>query len=646
MSNPSEHVTPVDTQDTAENTPAAETPVRPRRWRMTRRGFLIGAGATAGVLALGVGFGLPAARLRMWDALEAGGGFGEVPTEPWAWFEIAPDNQATLYLAKVEMGQGVHTSLAQIATEELGVNWGDLTVAQATTHVGVADTSGTSGSFSVSSTYAPLRQAAATLRAMLLAKAATLLEVPAAQLVQEGKSFAVADDAAARVTFGEIVAAPGEWTEPEGELPLKERDAFTVIGQAHQRVDIPAKVTGQAVYGYDVKLPGMKFGAVLRPPTLEGTLTGVDTSAAAAMPGVVQVVAEDGFVGVVADSRPKAAAAIAALQATWDEGKLWQAEELDALVTVGDGGTPVQNEGNAARLLDRQTTLTSEYRSPFAVQTPLEAQAALAQVTADKVTVWVSTQMHFLVRDEVAKALAIKPEQVEVIPTYLGGGFGRKAGHEVAVEAARLARAAGVPVHVGWNRTEELRYGYFRPPTHSRLRAQLDDAGRIVAMEHAQASGDVAAGFVPDFLLTLFGADFGAMRGARIPYAVPNVRTVGERVALPVRTGWWRGLGLLANVFALESFMDELAHAAGIDPLSFRLQHLDMDDVRHQRLAAVLNAAAEQAGWGTPLPDGRARGIACCVDADTVVAEVAEVSFDADAARSAPLTSLQPWIAA
>lgn len=632
MSESINHENPIEKLDT--QTPAAEqSPAQPakRKWRMTRRGFLIGAGATAGALALGVAVGLPAMRLRMWEAMDAGGGFGTVPTEPWAWFDIAPDNTTKLYLAKVEMGQGVHTSLTQIATEELGVNWGDLTVAQATTSVGVADTSGTSGSFSVSNTYEPLRQTAATLRAMLLTKAAGMLGVAASELVQDGKAFAVQGSADQRVTFGEIVAAPGEWSDPGEEIALKAPTDFTVIGQAHPRVDIPDKVTGRAVYGYDVKLPGMKYGAILRAPTIEGKLAGVDTSAARAMPGVVQVVEDGEFVGVVADSRPKAAAAVAQIQATWDEGKLWQAAELDALVTVKGDGTPVQKEGNAAHMLGQNATLTSEYRSPFAIQTPLEAQAALAQVTGDKVTVWVSTQMHFLVRDEVAKALEVEPEQVEVIPTYLGGGFGRKAGHEVAVEAARLARAAGVPVHVGWNRTEELRYGYFRPPTHSRLSAQLDDGGRIVAMEHAQASGDVAAGFVPGFLLTMFGADFGAMRGARIPYAIPNVQTTGERVSLPVRTGWWRGLGLLANVFAVESFMDELAHAAGADPLAFRLQHLDMDDFRHQRLAAVLNAAAEKAGWGTPAPDGRARGLACCVDADTVVAQVAEISFDAAA---------------
>ncbi|MFN8440517.1 MAG: molybdopterin cofactor-binding domain-containing protein [Caldilineaceae bacterium] len=600
-----------------------------RRWRPTRRGFLIGAGVTAGALALGVTLGLPYARLQIWEALDSGGGFGSIPKDPFAWFEILPDNQIKLYLAKVEMGQGIHTTLTQIATEELGVAWGDLHVTQATTQLGVADTSGTTGSFSTSGSWQPLREAAATLRQMLQTKAATLLNVLPDQLVQDGKAFYVKDAVAKRLDFGAIVAAPGEWVEPkENEIQLKDPSQFTIVGQPLPRVDIPAKVTGKAVYGYDVKLPNMKFGAVLRSPTLEGKLKTAMTEKAASAAGVVKVVSEDGFVGVVADSRAKAHAAVALVEADWEAGKLWQQEELEQTVTVsGSGGTSIQKRGNAAALL-KNATVTSDYRSPFAVQTPLEAQAALADVQADKARIWVSTQMHFAVRSQVAKAIGMDEEKIEIIPTYLGGGFGRKTGFESAVEAAKLSRAAGVPVHVGWNRTEELRYGYFRPPTHSQLSAKLNDKGMIEAIEHRQASGDVAAAFLPGFLMTMFGADFGALRGARIPYNIANIHTVGERRLLPIRTGWWRGLGLLANGFALESFMDELAHIAQIDPLQFRLNHLDLNDPRQKRLAAVLNAVAEKANWGGSLPEGHAHGLACAADGETVVAEVAEISFD------------------
>ena len=231
-------------------------------------------------------------------------------------------------------------------------------------------------------------------------------------------------------------------------------------------------------------------------------------------------------------------------------------------------------------------------------------------------------------RDEIAEVLGRKKEEVEVTATYLGGGFGRRLNVEVAKEAARLSQAVGAPIHVGWNRTEEFRDGYVRPPTHSVLRGSLGDEGNILAIEHIQSSGDVAFPFFPNFLVTLFGADFGAWRGSRFHYdGIANRHTVSQRAELPLKTGWWRGLGLLCNTFAVESFMDELANEAGVDALEFRLRHLS-DSEHGARMKAVLNAAAERAGWGTPVAEGRARGIACSTDVQTVCAQVAEVSVE------------------
>ena len=602
-----------------------------RRWRISRRGFLIGAGVTGVGLALGWTFGMPALHLQMANSMASGEGApgAEWPSNPWGWFEVLDDSRIRFYVSKVEMGQGIHTALAQIAAEELGIGWADLDVAQATTHVGPADSFGTSGSMSVTGVYTPLREAAATLREMLRAEAATTLGQPADKVVIEGRGFAVDGDAAKRVDFHTLVANKSTWEVPETPPALKNYTDFQVIGQSLPRVDIPAKVTGAAIYGYDMRVEGMKYGAIARPPTIEGKLTAAQPGKAKEAAGVHTVVTEADFVGVVADSRAQARAALAELQLTWDVGKLWQQAEIDQAVTVADsGGVVIQSEGDPSSLLQQKTTLRGEYRSPFAVQTPLEAQAALADVRSDSARLWVSTQMQGRTRDIVAEAIGLEAEKVEIIPTYLGGGFGRKAGFEVAVEAARLSKAAGVPVHVGWDRTEELRYGYFRPPTHHALSATLDDKGQITALEHQQASGDVAFGFLPGFLALMMGADFGATRGARIPYAIANLQTVAHRIQLPVRTGWWRGLGLLANVFAIESFMDELAHSAGINPLAFRLNHLG-NDQRGTRLRAVLEAVAEKSGWGTAAPEGRERGLACCIDADTVVAQVAEVSFDA-----------------
>jgi isoquinoline 1-oxidoreductase beta subunit len=370
----------------------------------------------------------------------------------------------------------------------------------------------------------------------------------------------------------------------------------------------------------------MLYGAVARPPTFTATLKRAAPGKAADLAGV-QVVIEDEFVGVVADSRTKARQALALLDLEWTAGELFQQADLERLTTVTPGkGTVIQREGNVKANL-KGNIISAEYRTPFAAHAHLEPQAAMVDVRPDKVVAMVSTQMQNSVRNDLADVLKRKKEDIEVIATFLGGGFGRKAGTEVAVEAARLSRAVGKPVHVGWNRAEEFRNGYLRPATHHVLKASLTNDGKISALEHQQASGSVAFGFLPGFVEWMMGADFAAWRGATIHYGgIPHRLTTSQHVELPLRTGWWRGLGLLPNVFATESFMDELAHAAKADGLEFRLRHLGSDELG-QRMKKVLQTAAEKANWGTPT-EGRALGIACCTDVKTVVAHVAEVSVE------------------
>jgi len=621
-------------QDPQQSSPISEVngqaAPKPSRWRMSRRGFLIGAGVVAGGLALGYVYGVPWTRLQLAGVFEgAEGPPGSFPEDPSAWFEVLPDSRIRLYLMKVEMGQGVHTALAQIAAEELGIAWADLDVAQASTGRDMGDSLMTSGSSSVSGVFAPLLAAAATFRTMLTDQAAVLLGVSSDQVVVAERGFAVQGDAAQRVDFHTVATSKTAWEAPKDPAPVKPWQDFTVIGQSLPRVDIPAKVTGEAIYGMDVRLDGMKYGAVVRPPTIGATPTSFDISAAEAMDGVVTIVVDKDFAGVVADSRPAAYAAVAQIRGEWDEGQLWQQAELEAIVTVGEGdGIVIQNVGDAPRLLGETTTVMAEYRTPFAIHTPLEAQAALADVQPDRVRVWCSTQGQGFVRSQVASAIGVDEKIVEVIPTYLGGGYGRKAGWEVAIEAARLSKAAGAPVHVGWSRPDEMRHGYFRPLTHHKLSGRVDAEGNLLAIEHRQASGDVAFDFLPPFMSTVMGADFGAYRGATIRYDAPNKRTVAYRRDLPLRTGWWRGLGLLPNTFAVESFIDELAHAAGVDPLAFRLRNLG-DEGDSGRYKQVLQAAAELGEWGKPAPPGRARGLAGQIDVGTPVAIVAEVSLDA-----------------
>lgn len=600
-----------------------------RRWRMSRRGFLIGLGAAGVGVAVGLRFGVPALRLTIAQSLERSGAPGGVNAPPQAWFEILPDNRVTLFIPKIEMGQGIHTSLAQIGAEELEVAWDQVIVKQADTARGLEDNFGTGASNSISTLFTPLREAAATMREMLRAEAARQLGVDAAGLIVANGVFQVRDNPEQAISYGEIVQAadPSSWEVPEEAPALKPVGEFKLIGTSVPRVDFYDKLTGTAVYGYDARVDGMLYGAVARPQTIEGKLISADEGSARESAGVVDVVIDGEFVGVVAKSRLQAAGGLNGLNLTWDDGRAWQQEEIDAMVTIGEGtGTVIQKEGDAAGMLKGEGIILAEYRSPLAAHAHLEPQAALVDVQPDKVTAWVSTQSPFLVRGDIAEALGRDESEVVVIPTYLGGGFGRRLKVRVAIEAARLSAAVGRPVHVGWNRTDEFRNGYFRPPTHNVLRARVDGQ-RIVALEHQQASSDVAFSTLPGIAATVLGADFGAYRGAMIAYGIPNRRTVAWYNTLPVETGWWRGLGLLANTFAVESFMDEVAAAVGMDPLQLRLAHLPTGEMG-ERYRRALETVAEQANWGGSLPDGRARGIAIANDVKTVVAHVAEVSVE------------------
>lgn len=614
------------------NEEVVEETKKKRRWRPTRRGFLIGAGVTGAAAALGVVIGKPYVHLQMAEMIDSGdaGAFSSSTEDPNLWFEVADDSHIRLFIPQVEMGQGVHTSITQSAAEELDLDWDLIEVVQGSTATGPYNTI-TGGSTSVSSTFIPLRTAAATLKQMFLTEASSVLGQPIDALEISGRGVAVAGDANTRVDFADLAASDSMWVVPEEEVALKDPSEFRYIGKSVARVDIPAKVTGQAVYGYDARMPDMLYGAIARPPTLEATMTGVDKLDAESMPGVkaVLVDVEDNFVGVAAESRSKARAAIAAMQIDWDEGHLWQQAEVDALVVPeGDGGVDIQRAGNVDRALgDSSNVLSADYRSPFAVHTPLEPQAAVASLQGDRLEVQITTQDPGGTRGTLAEELGLDEENVTVTPTYVGGGFGRKLGTPGAVAAAKLSRETGQPVHIGWDRVEALRHGFFRPPTHSKLEGAVDENGRIVAWHHRQGSGNVAYDFLPRFLSAVMGADLGAWRGSRIGYDVPNNKTTAWRRTLPARTGWWRSLGLLANTFAVESFMDELAHSAGADPLQFRLDHMP-DNEWGGRMAAVLKAAAEKANWGGPLPAGHAHGIACNTDVGTVVAQVAEVSLD------------------
>ena len=513
-----------------------------RKWRLSRREFLIGAGVLGGGVALGYVFGWPEVQLKAAEMLDSGTGRppSGITTEPTVWIEISPDNQATFYLPKIEMGQGVHTSLAQILAEELGADWKDVRVIQADTAHGPVDTAGTTGSTSVSSMWPVLREVAANMREMLRVEAARQLNRPVTDLQIENGTF-ISNTTNGRLTFGEVVKnKQGQWEVPKDTPALKLQSAFTIVGQPLPRVDLPGKVTGETIYGYDARVPSMLYGAVAQPPTVGAKLRQARPGTADSKPGVAKVVLEDDFAGVVAESRQLAQSAVSALDLLWDEGRLWNQSDIEAMLEINPGqGIVIQKDGNGASGLTGDV-IESRYSSPFAAHAHLEPQAALADVQPDKTRVWVSTQLPALTRTAVAKDLGLRDEQVEIRPTYLGGGFGRKYGSDVAVAAAKLSQAVGKPVHVGWVRREEFQNGYLRPPTRHLLRATLTNDGHMDTLAHWQSSGEVAAAFVPGFLLAITG-DFGAWRAHSLRHSESLHPHAGGQTArshqLVARTG-------------------------------------------------------------------------------------------------------------
>ncbi|UCD42103.1 MAG: xanthine dehydrogenase family protein molybdopterin-binding subunit, partial [Chloroflexota bacterium] len=562
-----------------------------------------------------------------------------IDAPPDAWFEILIDNTVNLYLPKSEMGQGVHTGLAQIAAEELEIELDQMQVFHAPTNR-LVDPVGTSASNTISSLFTPILEVAATLRELMRAEAARQLNVQPQDLDLEAGVFSLKSDPGQQRTYGELFQYLDQWELPDDPPALKETSQYRMIGKPFPRVDLPAKVVGKALYGFDVRVPGMLYGAVARPETIEGKLISANPGQAVDQPGVVQVITEDDFAGVVAQSREAAYQALANLQLEWDPGKLWQQDEIEAMVTVGEGrGVVIQREGNINQALNSGILVEAEYRTPMAFHAYMEPMAAVADVRLDGVEIWASTQAANRLRGAVANAIQRQSDEIVVHPVYLGGGFGRKIDELAAVEAARLSNAVGRPVQVAMSRPEDFSTSFVRPPTHSILRASLDSNGMIMAIEHQASSGEVAFPFLPSIMGTVLGADFGSYRGANIFYSVPNKKTTAWLAQLPVSTGWWRGLGLMPNTFAVESFIDELSTAANLDPLEFRLRHLPEDETG-QRTRNALEIAAEEANWAASLPGDRAQGLAMSYDYGTIMVEIAEVSVENDQIRVHKVTAV------
>ena len=617
-----------------------------KKRKFSRRKFLVRSAVGVGVL-MGVGY---LSRNSMRRAIyELGDGAalftGDTKT-PSLWFEVLADNHIILYSPKVEMGQGTFTALAQMAADELEVDISAIQVVHAATATGNIDGFSTGGSTSVASLWMPIRELAATLREMIKGEAAKQLGTDIASLsLKEG----VITGGGKSLTYGEVVKEVQEWEIPDTP-PLKDRKDYKYVGKPIPRVDLNDKVLGAPMFGMDATMPDMLYGAIARSTKIGAKFVDADTSVAEKMPGVIKIVKEPDFIGVVATSRMEAENAKNALKVTWETDRNWQLTDIEEMIEVGKGDPMIiQKGGNVKRILnDDPEVIEAEFKSPIGAHAQIEPNGALAYVEADKATIMLSTQVVDLTRREVAERLGFDKEQVNVQPMYLGGGFGGRLHTPHAALVAAMSKAVGKPVKCVFNRKEEFQHDTFRPPTHHVLKAKLTEEGKIEAIEHNVSSGDVALGspILPSIAGPILGSDIGAWRGGMIQYkGIPNYRAISWRVKLPFATSWWRSLGLLANTFAIESFIDELALKAGKDPVQFRLDHIQ-DDKAGMRLSEVIKAAADRAGWKDEVVNGRAMGFAASTDGGTPAAHVVEVSVEGKEIKVHKVTcSMDPGVA-
>ena len=588
---------------------------------LSRRAFLATGASLAGGLCL-------ALRLPL---AGAAGSTAESAFAPNAFVHVASDGTVTLTLHKSEMGQGAHSGLAAILADELDV---DL----ATVRLTMADEDpayylamgmmGTGGSTSIRMSWDTLADAAASARAMLVAAAARTWQVePAVCRTDVGK---VRGPSGQVLRYGELAALAATLPLPE-KPPRKPPAAYRYIGKPTPRVDNLPKVTGQARFGIDVTLPGLLTAVVLRPPQFGGTLESFDATAAQALPGVRKIVAIDSGVGVIADGYWQARRAAQKITIKWRPAALAMddasiARALDA--ALEQPGSPARRDGDVdAALKAAGKTLEATYRLPFLAHACLEPMNATAHVQGDRCEIWAPTQGQTRSRDAAAALLGIPRDQVAVHTTYLGGGFGRRFEVDFVLDAVALSRAVGAPVKVVWSREDDLAHDFYRPAAVHRLAAAFDDKTPS-AWQHRIASPSIQRRLAPDTVKG--GIDRTVVEGVReLPYAIPNVAVDCALVETGVPVGYWRSVGSSGNAFVVESFVDELADAAGEDPLAFR-RRLLAGQPRHLR---VLELAAERAGWGKALPKGQARGLAVHMSYGSYVAQAVEVEVADGAPR-------------
>jgi isoquinoline 1-oxidoreductase beta subunit len=598
---------------------------------MSRRAFLQSTGLLLGFALTGAStesvFAAPASQVV---ENEVTGTFA-----PNGFIRISPTGAVTLVMPMAEMGQGVYTALSMLLAEELEVKLDQIQLQHAPANDALYANSflhiqTTGASASVRAFWTPLRQAGAVGRNLLIAAAAKQWGVdPAACRAKDGVVFDASGSK--HLSYGELAQAAAKLPVPPAEnVKLKDPKDFTLIGTRAKRVDSAIKVDGRALYGIDTRLPGMKVAAVAISPVLGGKAKTVDEKAALKVKGVRQVVNIDEAVAVVADHMGAAKKGLEAAAITWDDGPNGKVSNADIVKQLEEEskkpGAVARNEGDAGKALaEAAQRVDAIYQVPFLAHAAMEPMNCTVHLQKDRCDIWVGTQAMALTQSLVVELTGLPKDAIKIHNHLIGGGFGRRLEADGTVLAVKIAKHVDGPVKVIWSREEDIQHDMYRPYYLDRLSAGLDAAGKPVAWTHRIAGSSITARYIPFWFKD--GLDFDAVEAAAGPYALPNIHVDYVRVEPPgVRTAFWRGVGPTHNVFVVESFMDELAHAAKQDPVAYRKGLLG----HNPRALAVLSLAAEKAGWGSPLPARHGRGISVQFAFGSYLSAVAEVEVAAD----------------
>ncbi len=597
----------------------------PLQLRLTRRRFLQGSAAVS--VGLLIGFDLRVGRA----AAQPGGAFA-----PNAFLRIAPDNTVTIIAKHIEFGQGTYTGLATILAEELDADWSQVRVESAPADAArynnllFGAVQGTGGSTAMANSWEQLRKAGAMARAMLVAAAAREWGVPTAEIAVSNGVLSHAQTGR-RATFGDL-ALKAAAVPPPADVKLKDPKDFTLIGRRVPRLDSRSKTDGSAVFTMDVYLPDMLTAVIARPPRFGAKVRAFDASAALQVKGVTDVVQVPAGVAILAGNFWAARKGREALKIDWDESGAEGrgSEELFAAyrALARQPGASARRDGNPeAAIAGAARVFEAVYEFPYLAHAPMEPLDCVVRLASGGCEVWAGSQLQTVDQAVVAAVVGLPSEKVQVHTLLAGGSFGRRAtpNGDVAGEAASIAKAmAGrQPVKLVWTREDDITGGRYRPLYVHRLRAGLDPAGRIVGWEHRIVGQSILKGTAFESAMVKNGIDGTSVEGAsNLPYDIPSISVELHTTEVGVPVLWWRSVGSTHTAFSTETFLDELAHAAGRDPVDLRRALLK----NHPRHLGVLELAAQKAGWGQPLPPGRARGVAVHESFHSFVAQVAEVS--------------------